>query len=302
MPERLEFAAVRVAAAAVGRMPPGAAMQFGRRLGRLAFGIGIRRGVCRDNLSLAFGASRTPAEMGRLARAAYEHVGTSFVEFLRLPRLTPAALRSGFELQGEAHLQAALSRGRGAIVASGHLGNWEWMGAALVARGYPVTFVVQALGNPRVDAFVQGVRRGVGIEVLTRGMELRRVREALQANRLVFFMCDQDARRRGVFVPFFGVPASTPKGAAQFTLREQVPFLPGFGRRLPDGRHRGTIYPPVVAAARDEETAVVEILTTFNRALEAAVRDAPEQYWWAHRRWKTHPPVPAPRGAETLAP
>jgi Kdo2-lipid IVA lauroyltransferase/acyltransferase len=297
MSERLEFLAMRGAAAAVAWLPPRAALHFGRWVGRGAFHLGVRRRVSRDNLGRAFGSTRTIAELDHLARAAYEHLGTSFVEFLRLPRLTPAALRDGFELCGEEHLRAALARGRGAIVASGHLGNWEWMGAALAARGYPVTFVVQTLRNRRVDAFVQDIRRGTGIDVLTRGMELRRVGEALAANRLVFFMCDQDARRRGVFVPFFGVPASTPKGAAQFALRMQVPFVPGFGSRLPDGRHRGTIFPPVVAAAGEEDMAVCELLTAFNRCLEEAVRAAPEQYWWAHRRWKTKPPPassPAP--------
>jgi KDO2-lipid IV(A) lauroyltransferase len=293
MPERLEIAAVRFAAAAVGRMSPERAERFGRQVGRVAFALGIRRRVCRDNLTLAFGGAHPARELDRLARAAYEHLGTSFTEFMRLPRITPAELRAAFELQGEEHLRAALALGRGAIIASGHLGNWEWIGAALAARGYPVTFVVQPLRNARVDALVQGIRRGAGIDVITRGMALRRVRDALDANRLVFFMCDQDARRRGTFVPFFGVPASTPKGAAQFALRTPVPFLPGFGRRLSGGRHRGIIHAPLVSSARDEETAVREILAAFNHHLESAIRDAPEQYWWAHRRWKTRFPAPA---------
>jgi len=290
MPEKLESAAVRGAAAALGRLSPRQAALVGRGLGRAAFALGIRRRVCRDNLARAFGATRTPAELARLGRDAYAHLGQSFSEFLTLPRTSPARLRAELELCGEEHLQAALAAGHGAVIASGHLGNWEWIGAALAARGYAVTFVVQPLRNRRVDDFVQGIRRGAGIEVLPRGMALRRVHLALRANRLVFFMCDQDARRRGIFVPFFGTPASTPKGAAQLAWRTGSPFLPAFGRRLPDGRHRGTIWPPLACSASDEESAVRDLLAGFTQSLESAIRESPEQYWWAHRRWKTRAP------------
>jgi Kdo2-lipid IVA lauroyltransferase/acyltransferase len=290
MPERLESAAVRIAAGLLAHLPPGGAARLGRQCGRAAFGLGVRRRVCRENLQRAFGSTHSPRELDALARAAYDHLGTSFAEFLTLPQVTAGELRARFELCGEEHLRTALAQGRGAIVASGHLGNWEWMGAALAARGFPVTFVVQTLRNTRVDRFVQGIRRGAGIDVMPRGMALRRVRAALDANQLVFFMCDQDARRRGVFVPFFGVPASTPKGAAQLALRAGVPFLPGFGRRLAAGRHRGTILAPLRSRAADEDAAVLELLGGFNAELERAIRDAPEQYWWAHRRWKTRAP------------
>jgi KDO2-lipid IV(A) lauroyltransferase len=289
-------AARRVAAA----LPDAAARRAGRALGRAAFALGVRRAVTRANVARAFGAEMGVAEREQLARRAYEHLGTSFVEFLRLSTATEAALRAGVELHGEPHLAAARAAGRGAIVASGHLGNWEVAGAGVAAHGHPVTFVVQRLRNPRVDALVTAIRGGAGVAIVDRGMGLRGVHRALADNRLVFIMCDQDARRRGVFVPFFGVPASTPTGGAQLALRLGVPFLQCFATRAADGRHHVHFLPPIAppggdsgraGAEPDEDGAVRALLGEFTRRLEAAIRRAPEQYWWAHRRWKTKPPV-----------
>src|SRR5262245_45698967 len=123
-------------------------------------------------------------------------------------------------------------------------------------------------------------------------MALRRVDDALAANRLVFMMCDQDARRRGMFVDFFAVPSSTPKGAAQLAWRRGAPMLTALGFRTGCRAHHLTIGAPIatpVPAGGDEEAAVRSLLERFNARLEAAIRSAPEQYWWAHRRWKTRP-------------
>ena len=194
------------------------------------------------------------------------------------------------DLEGADHVAAALAGGRGAIVAAGHFGNWEIGGAGCAAHGLPVTFVVQPLRNARVDARLEALRRGAGIDTVSRGMALRRVRAALAANRLVFIMCDQDARRAGIFVPFFGIPASTPRGAAQMALRFRAPMLTAFAGRKPDGRVCVEFGAPLEAPAGvSEESAVEAMLRGFNARLEAAVRGAPEQYWWAHRRWKTRP-------------
>lgn len=297
MRDGLELAGVRLAMFLAGALPERAALQCGRALGGAAERLGIRRTVALDNVGRAFGASLDDDARRALVRASYRHLGTSLIEFLRLPHAGLAARRAGLVLDGEEHFRNALAAGRGAIVASGHIGNWEWMGACLTARDFPVTFVVQRMRNARVEAQVERLRGAAGIDVVARGMGLRRVHAALAANRLVFFMCDQDARRRGMFVPFFGIPASTPKGAAQLAVRERVPFVPAFGWRGPQGRHHATVHAPLVPPSGDEDEAVRTLLAGFNRRLEDAIRRAPEQYWWAHRRWKTRPPAQTPTAA-----
>lgn len=300
MLKRLEWLGVRLALALAGALSPPAAARLGRALGRLAWRAGLRRATSLANLERALGPDLDAEARWRIGRAAYEHLGTSFMEFLGLARCDAEVLRRRVEIVGLEHAQAVLRAGRGAIVASGHYGNWELGSAGGAAYGLPITLVVAPLRNRAVDDLVQRVRGGAGQEVLGRGMALRRVRQALAANRLVCFMCDQDARRRGVFVPLFGVPASTPKGAAQIAVRLGVPFLPVLNRRLDGGRHRVEFFTPLTPPPGDEETQVRGLLAAFNAWLEAAVRADPRQYWWAHRRWKTRPPGgaahPAPTG------
>jgi KDO2-lipid IV(A) lauroyltransferase len=298
--ERLEWLGVRLALALAGRLPPAVAARFGRLLGRLAWRAGLRRLVCLENLDRALGRELDAAARQAIGRAAYEHLGESFLEFLALPHRDAGALRGRVEIAGLEHVRAALAGGRGAVVASAHYGNWELGCAGGAAHGLPVTLVVAPLQNRAVDDLVQRVRRGAGLEVLARGMALRRVRRSLAANRLVCFMCDQDARRRGEFVPLFGVPASTPKGAAQIAVRLRVPFLPVLNRRLDGGRHRIEFFAPMTPPPGDEAAQVSALLAAFNRWLEAAVRRDPRQYWWAHRRWKTRPPAESGTAAPTL--
>jgi lauroyl/myristoyl acyltransferase len=115
MPEKLESAAVRGAAAALGRLSPRRAAQVGRGIGRAAYALGIRRRVCRDNLARAFGTSRTPAELARLARDAYAHLGHSFSEFLTLPRTSEPSPSRALDDAGRAAHTAELSTASGSV-------------------------------------------------------------------------------------------------------------------------------------------------------------------------------------------
>lgn len=295
MRDALEMLGLRTLAVLANAPPPAAALACGRALGRFAFALGVRRRVCLQNLERAFPGSEQQVLRQQLGRAAYEHLGMLAVEFLRLPRLRAEERRSAMDLVGAEHLQAAAASGRGAILATAHYGNWELLGAGMVAHGFPLTLVVQRLRNPRAEALVGAVRTAVGERAIERGMGLRRLRSELEANRFVAVLTDQDARRRGAFVPFFGSLASTPKGAVQLAWRLEVPLLPVLGHRLPGGRHCLTVHPPL-PLRRDlpEEEVVHQTLLRFNALLEAAIRAAPSQYLWLHRRWKTPAPVAAP--------
>lgn len=273
-------------------LPRQQGLALGRALGRLAWRLGLRRAVSSDNVERALGAQIDARTRQSTVVAAYEHLGMTVVELFQLPRMSLKARRDCVEFVGREHLDAALERGRGAIVASAHYGNWEFLGAGGVAHDLPVTFVVQRLRNAKVDATLRKMRESLGIRVLERGMALRRLRDEIAANRLVAIMCDQDARRRGVFVPFFATPASTHKGAAQLAMRLGTPFIPLFGRRLTDGRHRMVVREPIpVPPGMSEDDAIYAMMSRFNQMLEEEIRVDPEQYLWMHRRWKTAPPA-----------
>jgi KDO2-lipid IV(A) lauroyltransferase len=113
---------------------------------------------------------------------------------------------------------------------------------------------------------------------------------ALRANRWVAMLADQDARRHGVFVPFFGRSASTPVGPAALALRAGAPIIMGFDRRLPDGRHRLVIEPPLEIENPEASDAALRLTAAHTARLEARVREQPPLWFWLHRRWKTSPP------------
>src|SRR5438132_1504356 len=116
-------------------------------------------------------------------------------------------------------LVAAVAAGTGAVLATAHFGNWEVAGAALTARGVPLDVVVQRQANPLFNAAIERDRERMGMRIIERGRAPREALTSLRAGRVVAFVSDQDARRAGVFVPFFGRLASTHRGPALMALR-----------------------------------------------------------------------------------
>jgi KDO2-lipid IV(A) lauroyltransferase len=178
-----------------------------------------------------------------------------------------------------------------ALGLSAHLGNWELLSLAHRVTRYPLAVVVRPLDSPALQALAERVRRKAGVEIIAKRGALGPVLGALAAGRIVGVLLDQNAtRREGVFVPFFGRPASTSRALAVLALRTGAPIVPIFTRRDPDGSHRVVVRPPLAPPeTSDREQAVVELTAACARAIEHAVRESPEQWLWMHDRWRTRP-------------
>jgi KDO2-lipid IV(A) lauroyltransferase len=196
------------------------------------------------------------------------------------------------EIEGFEHVATAIEGGRGAILATGHLGNWELLNAYLAVRGIPITIAVRELDDERVDHLVTTLRSRFGSEVILRGSSAgRELIRALGRGRGIGLLIDQDIPSiPGVFVPFFGRQAWTPSGAATLALRARCPIMPGFIHRKPDGTHKIIIGPPFpVPAEGSLRDKVRELTADATTAVEWSVRAWPEQWVWMHRRWRTRP-------------
>jgi len=200
-------------------------------------------------------------------------------------------------LDGLEHLRTAMARHGRVLVLTAHLGNWELLAVAHRLTGFPLAVVVRPLDARALDALAERLRRKAGVELLAKRGALRAVLSALHRRRMVGVLLDQNAsRREGVFVPFFGRPASTSRSLALLATRTRTPVLPIFTRREADGGHVVTIHPPLDAPGTpDAERAIIELTMRCNEAIEAAIRRTPEQWLWIHRRWRTRPA--AERGA-----
>lgn len=284
---------MRFLAALPAVLPLRISVGIGGIFGVIAFDLfRIRRSVTLENLRRALGSRLDERERVRVGRRSYINFAKSMVEFASLGRLKGDDIRRLVTFHGRNSIDEVLSRGRGAVVVTGHFGSWELLGAAAAAHGLPADFLVGEQSNRLVDDLMNRLRSGAGIGIIARGIAARGVFASLRRNRIVAMLTDQDARKAGIFVDFFGIPASTYPGAAQFAFRSGCPIVFCYIVRRQGERHEAFFLPPI-EVRRDSERGeeVARLTAAHTKALEECVTRYPDHYFWAHRRWKTQPPV-----------
>ncbi len=287
----LEYLAIRGAVTVLRVLGWRAASQVGAWLGRFAYWpVGIRRSVVRRHIASAF-PDFSPRQISQTAIAAYESLGRTSIETAVLAGTSPERIINMVtETVGWDLLESALAQGKGVILATGHLGNWELGGAYFAARGIPVGAITRRMANPLFDRYLRATRASVGVEVIHDAVAVRRVPRALGEGKLIAFLCDQDGiGLASTYVPFFGRPARTPRGPGVFALRLGTPVLFACCVRKPDGTYRIAFESVPVQTTGSREADVDAVVAAFTRQLEADVRRTPGQYFWHHRRWKRQP-------------
>ena len=293
---RAEYTAFRAVIGALGTLDWERAGNLGARIGALGYRpLGIRRRVVERQIAAAF-PGLDDAAVVRIARAAYEHLGRTSIEATMLARLGRGAVLDLFEgADSWDAVEQALAKGRGLILVTGHLGNWELAGAYLAARGVPLDAIARRMSNPLFDRYLTETRSRIGMVVVHDADAVRRTPRSLRENRAVAFLADQGVLGlASTFVPFFGRPAKTPRGPAVFALRLQVPLVFGVAIRQPGGKYRLAFEPVLVEDTGDRDRDVDAIVARYTATLERWVRRYPEQYFWHHRRWRRQPPDTPP--------
>lgn len=293
---RVEYAATRAAVAALRLLGWRGASAVGGWLARLAYRpFGIRAGVVERQIAAAF-PHLSPTEVRDLSARSYESLGRTSIETAVLPGTSPEAVIARVErVEGWHHVDAALALGKGIIAVTGHLGNWEFAGAYVAARGVPVDAVTRGAANKLFEAYITRTRQEIGMEVIHDKDAVRRAPRALRENHLVALVADHDALGlASTFVPFFGRPAKTPRGPAVFALRFGAPVLLMICVRQPSGRYAFFVEPVEVTLTGDRDTDVDAIVLRYTQMLEQKVREYPAQYFWQHRRWRRQPPDTPP--------
>jgi len=193
-------------------------------------------------------------------------------------------------------IRLMLRRRTGLILVTGHYGNWEVVAYTLAALGFPSVAVMRPLDNPYLNRYIIGIRCNAGLDIIYKKGATQSIDQILQDRGMLGFVADQDAGRKGLFVDFFGRPASHYKAIGLMAMRHNAPIVVGYGRRLGEsfqfelGTHR-IIYPH---EWKDQSDPLRWITEQYARAMEELIRQAPQQYLWAHRRWKHRPNGEAP--------
>jgi KDO2-lipid IV(A) lauroyltransferase len=272
-------------------------------LARVIYHLDARhRRVGHENLARAFGGRLTEDQRDRIIRGVYTHFCRMLMEILHTPRkIHLTNWRDRIELVGHVPIMDRLiTGGRPMIFLSGHYGNWELAGYIFGLFGFPTSSVARALDNPYLDRYLRSFRERTGQSLIPKTGGYDRMVEVLRSGRTLSFLADQDAGQRGLYVEFFGRPASTHKAIALLAIEHQATVIVGVARRIGPGfryeiRCEDVIDPASLSGTADD----VRFLTQrFTTALERLIRQDPTQYLWLHRRWK-HRPSPKKSLART---
>ncbi|QEL13595.1 lysophospholipid acyltransferase family protein [Limnoglobus roseus] len=295
----LVYLAVRVLVGIVQALPIRWALAFADVFAALIYRVDKRhRKVAAENLRFAF-PEKSEAEVDRLVRGCYRQFCTLLFEIILLPRkLRMTNWRTSTDMVNSHAVVSGLMRDRPMLIVTAHLGNWELAGYYLGALGFRTYAIARVLDNPYLEDFLKRFRQGTGQTVIAKKDDFDRLEAVLRAGGKVATLADQDAGPRGVFVDFFGRPASAHKAVALMAMEFQTTMVVvGVVRRTT--LNRGQIGPydiicedaidPAEYAGRPD--AVKAITQRYHDAIARLIRRSPEQYFWLHRRWKSQPAV-----------
>ena len=286
----LQYLALRLAIAFVLGLPDFLARGLVRLGARLAYRLDWKHPARAEEHLRSAGWSARRAHV--IGRRMYEHFAVSFWESLLLRRrLNPATWTRYVRLENWDLLETEVASKRGAICVGCHEGNWELAGVVSTAVGMPLTTVARSFGNPYIDDYLNaGLRQEKGRKTVVQTGAIRQLFRDLREGRLAVLLADQNAGRDGVFVPFFGRPASTVGTPALLHIKTGASILPFYTYREAPFRYVfGFHSDPSPALTGKNEQDVLAITAWYTAIFERSIRSHPEQWLWAHRRWRSLP-------------
>ena len=258
---------------------------------RLFYHLSVKqRLIALSNLKRAY-PEKDMEEITKIAKGVYRHLAIVSAEFFDLPSITKDNLNEWVEFDGLENLYKALEQNKGILSIVAHFGNWELMTVALPLGARPMSIVYRPLDNPTLDNLTAWMRTKDGNTLIPKGGSGKTITRLLAENRIIGILSDQNVDKyEGVFVDFFGRPACTAVGLAVLALRTSAPVLPAFMARMPAGKYKFIIQPPVEITRTDDYEADLRVNTQrFTKIVENIVRQYPDQWFWIHQRWKTKP-------------
>ena len=293
MREDLEYFAARIGLKLLGILPRRVARWVGATFVRIAY---LFRKPLRQaavfNLQLAF-PDWSREQRKQTIHGMNRQIGWMIGEFSQFPKYTRERIEEIVVIDGAENFDEAQRRGRGVLFLTGHMSAWELAPFAHARYGHPLHFLVRPVANRKVDALINGYRCLSGNRPIDKNRSARAILKVLSEGGTVGILSDHNTSLdEGVFVNFFGIPASTTSGLARVALRTGAAVVPGFLCWDESLQKYRLGFEPAVDLARtgDDEADVRENTQRFMQVIERYVRRHPEQWLWVHKRWKTRPP------------
>lgn len=282
----VQFILFQILSGIIGLLPLRMMRRLAGALGRLAYTAGFRREIVRDNIMHAF-PEMVAEERERIAVGAFRSVAVTFLELLRFSWMNEDDLRRMIRLEGAELLREKLEQGKGAVVLTAHVGNWELVTLGFMAgAGIPVDALYKPQSNVWIDRRIVQRRTKFGNRLVPMGMSVREILGILQSGRSVLIAADQSAPKESIRMNFFGREVPVFQGPAVFSLKTGAPLIASFALRQPDGSYVLTCSEVPSGDLAYNEDSVRELTKRHVEETERVIRQYPDQWMWMHRRWK----------------
>jgi KDO2-lipid IV(A) lauroyltransferase len=243
-----------------------------------------RRDV-KGNLKAIF-PEKSNREIRKIRIRMFRNFAKYLVDFFRFEKLDSEYVKKNIFIENRQYSEQALAKGKGVIVLSAHIGNWELGGAAVSLSGYPLWVVVLPHKNKKVNAFFDYQRKSKGINVVPLGMAVRRCFEILKGNNMLALVGDRDFNENGIVINFFGKSAIFPEGPAAFSLKTGAVILPVFMVRNEDDSFTLKIEKPIeFTPSQNKEKDITELIKHYKVIIEDYIRKYPDQWYMFRRFW-----------------
>jgi KDO2-lipid IV(A) lauroyltransferase len=272
-------------------LPRPVCLAIGRALGSLIYRIDKKhRQIALSNLKIAFGNRISETKRKEIAKASFRHFGSFFSDIIKLRHMKQDKILRFIAIDGTEHLKKALLQGKGALIFSAHLGNWE-MATAPVSEIGKINVIARPLDNRLLEKELFYIRKKLGANVIYKQQAARSVLHALAVHEMVAVLIDQNTvRNQAVFVDFFGRSAATTPSLAAFHLRTEAPIVPVFCYPVPSGMYHVKIQQPLkIDVTGKEEQDILKITQLCTNIVQDQIQENPQFWLWFHDRWKTRP-------------
>ena len=246
-----------------------------------------RMQMAEANICECLGVSDERAK--QIAADSLHRFGRMVIEVMRFPLLNEKTIHEQVQVEGLEYLEAAYAEGKGVIMATGHYGNWELLGATVALHGYPMLSITRKQNNSHMDKAINEFREMVGQQVTyNRGKHgLLAISRMLKEKNLLGVLFDQDTNDDGVELDLFGKRSVIPMGAAALSRIYGSPILPIFMHNNDAGTCCAKIYPPLYTPKTgDKQRDFYQVTRKLVDILEMEIINHPEMWFWVHDRWK----------------
>lgn len=243
------------------------------------------RDIATANLKLVYGRTVSDKDIRKIAQGAFANLGRFAYDAARMRKETPQTIRRIVEVTGQENLDKALAKGRGVIALTGHIGNWELLGAYFSLMGYRVNVLATRLKDSRLNDMLVSLRRSVGLTVVERSKGLMQAFRCLKHGEILGVLIDQDTSVESVIVDFLGKPTKTAVGPVKLASRTGAAIVPLAMLMTEEGDYRIEVKEPI--SVGDNGSSLERDVQKCSKAIEEFINKEPCQWVWMHKRWKS---------------